>query len=187
MLFHLTSIGFLAKLKFVNHDFSKADVMISQIDIVSTVRVYCDLIDHVEEDDSAWLEQLAKLLPRLHAAVTELDRPTGDSSSYSPQHDLDDRFELFSRLHHLLGERDPYWMEFDVSSDGQVMSGSLADDLTDIFCELKYGLDMLDGHPEEATKTLTTWRNSYKAHWGQHLMDAQRHLYELDARNQLRF
>jgi len=159
--------------------------MITQIDIVDAARVYCDLIDHVDADDKAWLEQLARLLPRLHAAVAELDRPAG-GSAHSPQQNLDDRFEMFSRLHCLLGERDPYWMEFDVSSDEQVMSGSLADDLTDIFCELKYGLDILEGHPGEANKALDTWRSSYKTHWGQHLMDAQRHLYELDARDQLR-
>ena len=154
--------------------------------MVKTARVYCDLIDHLDGANPVWLEQLAKLLPRLHAAIAELDQsPCGNATCCLTQ-DLDDRFEIFSRLHCLLGERDSYWMEFDLSADGQYMSGSLADDLTDIFCELKSGLDMLEGHPEEASKALEAWRSSYKAHWGQHLMDAQRHLYALDARNQLR-
>ena len=87
----------------------------------------------------ALLEQMAKLLPRLHTAMVELEQAADGNSAYSSAQDLDDRFELFSRLHRLLGEKDPYWMEFDVSADGQYMSGSLADDLTDIFCELKSG------------------------------------------------
>ncbi len=155
--------------------------------MVEAARVYCDLIDHVDGSNSAWLEQMARVLPRLHAAIAELDQSACTSGACSLSQDLDDRFELFSRLRGLLGERDSYWMEFDVSADGQYMSGSLADDLTDIFCDLKSGLDMIEGHPEEANKALDAWRSSYKAHWGQHLMDAQRHLYALDARNQLRF
>jgi len=154
-------------------------------DFVETARVYCDLIDHLDGGDTVWLEQLAKLLPRLHAAVAELDQPKADLGHYSLEQDLDDRFELYSRLHVLLGERDPYWLEFDLSSDGQAMTGSLADDLTDIFCELKVGLDMLESNPEKTHRALNRFCSSYKAHWGQHLMDAQRHLYELDARNQL--
>ncbi len=161
--------------------------MTPHTDFVETARVYCDLIDHLESDDTVWLEQLAKLLPRLHAAVAELDQSKDNTGICSSEQDLDDRFELFSRLHTLLGERDPYWLEFDVSSDGQLMTGSLADDLTDIFCELKVGLDMLEGHPEKRSKALNRLCSSYKTHWGQHLMDAQRHLYELDTRDQLHF
>ncbi len=156
-------------------------------DFVETARVYCDLISHLESGDTVWLEQLAKLLPRLHAAVAEMDQSNKESADIcSSEQDLDDRFELFSRLRTLLGERDPYWLEFDVSSDGQLMTGSLADDLTDIFCELKAGLDMLERHPEARNSALNRLCSSYRTHWGQHLMDAQRHLYELDARNQLR-
>jgi len=161
--------------------------MTPHTEIVKTARLYCDLIDHLDGDDTVWLEQLTKLLPRLHAAVAELDQSKGDAGTYSIEQDLDDRFELYSRLHRLLGERDPYWLEFDVSNDGQAMTGSLADDLTDIFCELKVGLDMLDSQPEKAHRALNRLSSSYKAHWGQHLIDAQRHLYELDTRNQLHF
>jgi len=161
--------------------------MTPHTNFVETARVYCDLIDHLNGDDTVWLEQLAKLLPQLHAAVTGLDQSKSDMGACFLEQDLDDRFELYSRLHMLLGERDSYWLEFDMSSDGQVMTGSLADDLTDIFWELKVGLDMLDGHPDKRHKALNRLRSSYKTHWGQHLMDAQRHLYELDTRNQLHF
>jgi hypothetical protein len=73
-------------------------------------------------------------------------------------------------------------MEYDVAGDGQSMSGSLADDLTDIYCELKSGLDMLDGQPQRAVEG---WHLGFHLHWGQHLLDAERHLYDLNARNQL--
>ena len=78
-------------------------------------------------------------------------------------------------------------MEFDAAHDKQCMSGSLADDLTDIYCELKHGLRLLDANPPQTDLALDGWRRSYKAHWGQHLVDAERHLYALRARGELAF
>jgi hypothetical protein len=98
--------------------------------------------------------------------------------------DLDQRFELFSRLRRMLGDLDGYWMEYDVTPDRQEMSGSLADDLTDIYCELKHGLKRLDDS-DDAGRTLGRWRTGFCKHWGQHVVDAERHLYALSARDRL--
>ena len=70
----------------------------------------------------------------------------------------------------------------DVYADDDHRTGSLADDLTDIYCELKNGLKLVDGEPERA---MEDWHKGYHLHWGQHLVDAERHLYELRVRNQL--
>jgi hypothetical protein len=60
------------------------------------------------------------------------------------------------------------------------MSGSLADDLTDIYFDLKPGLELLPAaHPEPV---LRFWLESFELHWGQHLVDAERHLYALKLR-----
>jgi hypothetical protein len=139
------------------------------------------LVDRLEQSDDKWLQQVATLLPKLHAAVAAIDLPQ-PKDGYYQNVDLDARFELFSQLRHLLGDRDSYWMEFDMTDDLHSMSGSLADDLTDIYCELKQGLLLVDGEPERAVEG---WHKGYHLHWGQHLVDAERHLYELRARNQL--
>ena len=97
--------------------------------------------------------------------------------------DLDERFELYSHLRRVLGERDSYWLEFDAAPEEMHMSGSLADDLTDIYFDLRYGLDLLDEvWPQRAAQA---WQSTYRLHWGQHLVDAERHLYALKVRNQL--
>lgn len=157
--------------------------MKTQHEIIQTAQAFCDLIEDLDEVSPAWLEQMNRLLPQLHVAVTGLCDRTGREGRFCSPPDLDDRFELFTRLRTLLGDKDPYWMEFDMAADGQVMSGSLADDLTDIFCELKRGLEMLEKWPEEHNRALDTWSCGYRVHWGQHLMDAQRHLYSLGTRN----
>jgi hypothetical protein len=151
------------------------------IELKTLARRYCNLVDCLDEGNSEWLQQVASLLPKLHAAITSLNLPE-PKDGYHFSTDLDARFELFSQLRSLLGERDSYWMQFDVSGDEQSMSGSLADDLTDIYCELKSGLRRFDGEPERA---IEDWHKGYHLHWGQHLIDAERHLYDLRTRNQL--
>jgi len=83
----------------------------------------------------------------------------------------------------VLGDRDSYWLEFDASPEEMHMSGSLADDLTDIYFDLQHGLQLLDeAWPQQAAQA---WQSSYRMHWGQHLVDAERHLYALKVRDQL--
>ncbi|MEZ5543278.1 MAG: DUF5063 domain-containing protein [Pseudomonadota bacterium] len=151
-------------------------------EMVAVAGDFCRLIDAAQTRRNDWLEALFELMPRLHAAVTALnsydsvDMPLTDT-------DLDDRFELYSRLRLVLGERDGYWLEFDAAPEAVHMSGSLADDLTDIYFDLRHGLELLDDlWPQRAAQA---WRSSYRLHWGQHLVDAERHLYALKVRNQL--
>ena len=153
--------------------------------LVETARQYCSLIDRVPARPD-WLKPVFRILPRLHERVVALGDP-GDGSIPPEQYDLDDRFDLYSKLRSRLGARDTYWMEFDdpaqTDCDAENRTGSLADDLTDIYFELKRGLNMLDAAGPEAVAQL--WELGFKKHWGQHLIDAERHLYALNANNQL--
>ena len=80
--------------------------------MVSLARRYCELIEAADAEDISWLKEVAALFPKLHAAVDVYDCGTYDGSvALAP--DLDDRFELYSHLVEILGDRDPYWLEFD--------------------------------------------------------------------------
>jgi hypothetical protein len=147
--------------------------------MLTIARNYCHLIEHC--DGEQWLDRVAELLPQMHAAMARIGMglkqeqlPPGED-----RFDLDQRFDLYVQLKSLLGDNDPYWLEYD-EQDVQQMSGSLADDLTDIYCELKQGLRTLGQAEEErALPVLDHWRQGYRWHWGQHLLDAERHLYLL--------
>ena len=151
-------------------------------DMVSVAERYCELIERPVADSDEWLESLYKLMPQLHSAVTSLN--AHDSGEMQiPGVDLDERFELYSRLRKRLGERDSYWLEFDASPEEMHMSGSLADDLTDIYFDLQHGLELMgEAWPHRAAED---WQSSYRLHWGQHMVDAERRLYALRVRNQL--
>jgi hypothetical protein len=151
------------------------------VEMIDLAQRYCDLIESSGEDNPAWLPQVADLLPRLHAAITSLQNDVfRGAADLTP--DLDARFELYTHLRGLLGERDGYWLEFDRVDDHHAMTGSLADDLTDIYCELKHGLKSVDTDPDRAVRG---WLNGFELHWGQHLTDAQRHLSLLAAQDRL--
>jgi hypothetical protein len=152
-------------------------------DLLQIAREYCALIEALMAGDRRPLAELNGLLPRLHAAMATA-KPRCDEGIDQPNVDLDQRFELFSRLHARLGDLDGYWMEFDVTPNRQEMSGSLADDLTDIYCELKAGLDQFD-RSAKSEPTLCSWQSGFCKHWGQHVVDAERHLYALAAVDRL--
>lgn len=150
--------------------------------MVNTAREYCKVIESSGSDNQEWLARVFSLLPKLHTAIAAHLKQDGES--YTPlDANLENRFELFTELHRLLGERDAYWMEYDMLHEDEHKSGSLADDLTDIYCELKFGLNQLDEQDPE--QILGNWKHGYRLHWGRHLVDAERHLYELSTKNQL--
>lgn len=150
-------------------------------ELATVARNYCQLIEASSQGDDRWIGEVASLLPKIHAAVCSVAE-VQDLDGHEMVVDLDARFELFTHLRELLGHKDAYWMEFDAADDGQSKSGSLADDLTDIYCELKHGLKVMDGKPSAAVDLL---RRGFQVHWGQHLLDAERHLYHLRSRGEL--
>lgn len=153
-------------------------------ELLDVARSYCSLIEQVEDSEQAILPALIQLLPRLHACIQAFsDHDLGDCDLSDA--DLDARFELFTRLRQLLGDRDSYWLEYDLRSSDDCKSGSLADDLTDIYCELKSGLLSLEDESKDPEAAIDDWRCGFKVHWGKHLVDAEKHLYDLQSSNQL--
>ncbi|HHJ13745.1 MAG TPA: DUF5063 domain-containing protein [Gammaproteobacteria bacterium] len=152
-------------------------------ELVDAARQYCRLIE-ARSDRTGWLHALMRVLPRLHAGIADLHGEQGYPLPAGGT-DLDDRFVLFSRLSRRLGELDRYWLEYDQPGGAgrDDRSGSLADDLTDIYFELRHGLDLLEAAGDEEVARL--WECGFHRHWGQHLVDAERHLYHLRASNRL--
>ncbi|UHD14655.1 DUF5063 domain-containing protein [Thiocapsa bogorovii] len=153
------------------------------LEVAGLARRYCDLIEaSADSRRRRWLGDVARLLPRLQAAISSVSTPVPGVVPTTVL-DLDARFELFWQLRRLLADRDGYWLEFDRASEGvDGMTGSLADDLTDIYCELKSGLGLYARHPERA---LRGWAYGFDRHWGRHLVDAERHLALLAAQGRL--
>lgn len=91
-----------------------------------------------------------------------------------PEPDLD---ALRTNLHHLLSGVDDYVAVADPVLSGEVLAGSLADDLTAVAADIQHGLrHHEEGHVIEA---LWWWQFSYLSSWGERCALAVRVLHSL--------
>ena len=155
-------------------------------ELVLATNDFCLLIEHIETYRRGdWLADVARILPRIQTAMTHLDGRKLEYGFFTLP-DLEERFELFCRLKDQLGEDDSYWLEYDKCDNDQDKTGSLADDFADIYFELKRGLTLYEADKTNNSEdALIMWQTGYVLHWGQHLVDAQRHLFSLRAHNLL--
>lgn len=149
--------------------------------MATVVRDYCGLIENCNEFDgkSYWLRRMAKLLPRLHLAVVSLEGANLIQTYDLPNDDL--RCELFMRLNQCLFDDALLWSDLDRAEARQSMCESLADDFTDIYFDLKSGLELHECHNKSLA--VDTWYSSFYTHWGQHLVDAESWLHAVETRN----
>lgn len=142
-------------------------------------RDFCLLIENIDHyKDEQWLADVARILPRIQSAMANLDNPNMEYGFFFLP-DLEERFDLFCRLKDRLGERDAYWMECDMNPSTEEMTGSLASDLSDIYFELKRGIRLLKSGQAGKLDLLRLWQGGYIMHWGERLLNAQKHLFEL--------
>ena len=157
-----------------------ADNSASCVQMTTVAREYCGLIENCNlfDGEQYWLRRMEKLLPRLHAAAVSLDSSNINQGYDLPNDDM--RCELFMRLNQLLYNDCILWLDLDRADVKQSMCESLADDFTDIYFDVKTGLDKLEHNTSMA---MGIWYSSFYTHWGQHLVDAETWLHAVEARN----
>jgi hypothetical protein len=84
--------------------------------------------------------------------------------------------QLYESLKKTLAPNDIYWTIWESWKDGEPLHGSLADDIADIYRDLK------DGSGEnEVRDKVWEWRFSFYSHWGKHAAGALRSIHDLIA------
>ena len=147
--------------------------------MAATAEEYCRLIDGFKADkrDVSWVARMVKLLPRLHVSVIALTMP---ACRLYHLPDDDERCELYMHLHYALTGETLLWT---VSNDYCMalqhrLCDRLADDFTDMYFDLKGGLETMEFDPHLA---MQDWACSFYLHWGRHLLDAEYWLNALSA------
>ena len=85
--------------------------------------------------------------------------------------------QLYNLLKEKLGDWDGYIQVFDPTQDKEAIFGTLADDLADIYRDLKEGLVLNETHSAHPEDIIWTWRLLYYSHWGHHALDALRTIH----------
>ncbi|HKF48852.1 MAG TPA: DUF5063 domain-containing protein [Terracidiphilus sp.] len=152
---------------------------------------FCGVVDAVLSlDRSEFCTQIYRLLPKLIDQAISLPDvapsnaeggqdeegikapPTSESLSVEQSHA---KWKLrYSLLTEKLEDWDLYREVFNPVSDAEVVYGSLADDLADIYRDLSEPLNETSTPPEDR---IWAWRFSFRSHWGQHAVDALRAIH----------
>ena len=142
---------------------------------------FCALVENRREHPAPeWLKEVHLLLPRLYAAALALPRVEPDTESPGEREVTHDNWQaLYTDLADRLGRWGSY---FDVcdpydEANHEPVRMSLADDLADIYRDVKSGLlaeqSVTAARPNDV---LWTWRFEFESHWAAHAARALRAL-----------
>ena len=128
-----------------------------------------------------FVRDLERALVDLYAAGLTLDDVEPSDTSSSDARANHDVAGLQRRLAQMLGDLDFYNVVFDpYDLDAQPVTGSLADDIADIYRDLQDGFAALgDG---ETANAYWEWKFGFDCHWGRHAAEAIYALYNLHPR-----
>ena len=138
---------------------------------------YVALIDAAESAERLHLFlDLASALSGIYATALELPKSEpGSTDLVADGMGSEGRSESLKRMENLLGADDWYWtaVPFMKKDNPELVTGSLADDLTDVYLDLKSGLDQL-GAGVPNPDVIWEWRFAFWSHWGEHAVNALR-------------
>jgi hypothetical protein len=140
---------------------------------LSLVREYVGLIESADSISAyQLLHKCAIILPKIYSLGLELpdiEPKTDDIVTYegNPPTGIGSK----------LGKYDLYWEIFDPVFEKDVVAGTLSEDLTSIYMELKGPLIAYE--KGEASDAIWWWKFNIKSHCGDHLVDALRTIHRL--------
>jgi hypothetical protein len=137
---------------------------------------FCRLVEEFARYEPLdWLALIARELVPLETAVKGL---TGraDIGEYSMLVDIEQRHRMYVELKTFLGAMDDYWTEADLEAGDGVMTGSLSDNITEIYFALKRGLALWSKGPGDAGAAVDEWLSGFEVNWGYHLAKLQSQL-----------
>jgi hypothetical protein len=144
---------------------------------------YCALVEGARATaPDEFLDRLVETLPALYAAGRRLPAMAPTSEEDLPDRPTEDEWKA---VYDGVGEALPtdYYRSvepFPILSDDEPSIGSLADDLADIWRDVKHGLLALDSGTVEGD-VVWQWRDDFRVHWGRHAADALAALHALES------
>ena len=137
---------------------------------------FCSVIDSAPRlARNEFVSQVYRILPKLideaiglpELELSDNDEPTREAVSQKVEWN-----QLYTSLKERLGDWDLYRQVFDPTKDAEAIYGSLADDIADIYRDLKEVLLLKDAHRQRTEESVWEWRFLFYSHWGKHAMEA---------------
>ena len=153
-------------------------------------RQYCAIVDAASGSSrEKFLTEVYSILPRLidqAISLPDIELKSGEGMVRDPAKITEAarlRHPEWQRRYHLLGEKlgnwNSYQMVFNPTQNTESLSGSFADDLTGIYCDLKKALVENEAGLVSPQNSIWEWRFSFCSHWGRHAIDALKVIHVL--------
>jgi hypothetical protein len=136
-----------------------------------------------------WVESVLAALAELYATAHRLPEVgLKDASKDIPESlavSTEEWRSLFATVQSILGQQDLYWAYFDPSepqdSKEEPICGSLADDLADIYADVKPGVRAWESGQDPYLENIVfAWKTPlFGSHWGVHAVSAMRALHPI--------
>jgi hypothetical protein len=150
------------------------------LEFVATADEFCRLVEsHRKSSRAVFLKRIYVLLARVFGLALQLPPAVPDEKFDEQPMTSDEWQALFLSLGKKLGPQNYYWEFFNPYVKNEPVAGSLADDLADIYGDLRPGLELYKQGSLGARRTaIWNWR-FLLSHWGHHATDALRALQEI--------
>jgi hypothetical protein len=146
---------------------------------------FCSVVDSASSmERTDLLLQIYRILPKLIDEAISLpdvklsdngDPIEGDKQpafQANVKQSVQEWGQLYNLLKEKLGDWDRYWQVFDPTEDDEAIFGTLADDIADIYRDLKEGLVLIESREAPPEDIIWSWRLLFYSHWGKHAIDA---------------
>ncbi|HZL27638.1 MAG TPA: DUF5063 domain-containing protein [Acidobacteriaceae bacterium] len=147
-------------------------------------QVYCECVENSPDTGLTFLRNIRDRLLPLYAAALHFPEVKNVQfrDDFPDKDDMttEQRFSLSRRLRGL-GFTDTYRLIYHPleNDPDDPMHGSLVDDLSDIWWDIKPGLNLLERKSDDwAPEVFWDWKESFQTHWGRHAIEALRALHE---------
>lgn len=142
---------------------------------------YCEFVDSLSTHSSeTFLIGIEKHLLEIYTRVLSLPATEPGETDVDHLQFAENARSGFNRaIRNTLGPRDHYWMVFDSTLGEGPVRGSLADDIADVYFDLKEWLQLAK---DEVSKVSVIWdlKLSFRSHWGRHTSSALKAIRDLD-------
>jgi hypothetical protein len=139
-------------------------------DFERLARGFCEFCEReTSEGREAYVAELERHLVALYGAALDLT-PAEPPDKDAPRPSHQEWRIVFDRVAAELGDAGAYWLVFDPFAEEAPVLGQLADDVADIYRDLKSGIALIDERP--ANDASWDWRFTFDSHWGLHAASA---------------
>jgi len=133
---------------------------------------FIDAVDSAPQHErEAFLAGLSRSMIDLYGVALSLPSVKPETSGTDgPRLPIEKWNELRQSLREKIGPFDAYWEIFDSTKNEPPVQGTLSDDISDIYCDLKSDLQLEQG----VSQADFLWELcfSFWSHWGKHLLNA---------------